>query len=128
MTSRLKSFWKFVAEQVDDNPNPQSGGLEADRTKRGESGTIKIDPAHHAAIIQLGQAIIKSRRGEGTDPVRDAIKSLEAGGIRGEKLISLKATAERHLNTDPKMGGIYHKLAKAYQEAKPKGENLDTEA
>ena len=123
----LKSFRKFISEQADDNPNPQSGGLEADPTKRG-SGTLKIDPDHHAAIIQLGQAIIKSRQGEGKDPVRDAMKRLEAAGIKGEKLLSLKATTERHLNTNPKMGGLYRNLAKAYQEATPKGENLDTEA
>ena len=124
----MKSFSNFIREQTEENPNPQSGGLEADLTTKGGSGTIKIDPNHHAAIIQLGHAIIQSRRGEGKDPVLDAMKRLEAGGIKGQKLISLKAEVEGHLNRNPKMGGLYRKLAQAYQEATPKGENLDTEA
>ena len=130
MTSRLKSFWKFVTEQVDDNPNPRSGGLEANKRKP-KSGNIEVDPEHHASLIQLGQAIIRDRR-EGSEEQRphlvDAMKRLEGSGVDGGKLSELRSAIERHLNINPKMGGLYHKLAKSYQGTQPPGKNLDTEA
>ena len=130
MTSRIKSFCKFVAEQVNDNPNPQSGGLEANKRKP-KSGNIEVDPEPHASLIQLGQAIIRDRK-EGSEKQRPnlvgAMKRLEGSGVDGDKLIKLRSAIEGHLNRDPKMGGLYRKLAKSYQETQPPGKNLDIEA
>ena len=126
MTSRIKSFHKFVAEQVDNDPNPRSGSLRADITKPGESGTLKIDPTHRATLLRLARAIIRDRNTENSNELITTMKSAEKAGVRD--LGGKRAETERRLRDNPLHGGPLASLAQRYRDHPATGKNLDTEA
>ena len=145
MTSRLKSFRKFVTEQSDDNPNPKSGkssvkssSLEVDLPASIEADpkSSMVHPTHHAMILHMAQAVLRDRA-EGTEKERPhyvkAVRRLAKAGVGVDKLMELGGEVTRITRRSPHMGpGVggkdYSNISKAYQKTQPPGENLDTEA
>jgi len=90
----IKSFKQFIVE-VDDNPNPKSGSLEADITKDNKSAGLQTDPSKKAALLAVAKGMLAGGRGH-----VDIIKRLMSAGSKGSDIIDANAEVERRVN-DP---------------------------
>lgn len=90
----IKSFKQFIVE-VDDNPNPKSGSLEANITKDNKSAGLQTDPSKKAALL----AVAKGMLAGGKSHV-DILKRLMSAGSKGSDIVDYTGEVERRVN-DP---------------------------
>ena len=90
----IKSFKKFIVE-VDDNPNPKSGSLEADITKDNKSAGLQTDPSKRAVLLAVAKGMLAGGKGH-----VDTIRRLMSAGSSGSDIIDANAEVGSRVN-DP---------------------------